>query len=400
MSLVFNYDYCPAGNPTVAISNNGTLLFGYGTSVYSLALSTGKLNWTSGSTANTPYAMCFLNAASALLITLNAFYDFIELSGGYTTSTLKSSYALYQGEKSQQVAANPNGIAIVGIATNNSIVQVVASSFAITAITPSAGSLTGAQAAAVINKTGTNNFIIGTNTGNLIEVDQNGVTIQTVTLPTTPNVGTAPVHLVTGLSYYNDMLLAITNFGIAFHYKWSTSTLLGKYMLGAAYGNVLYGATLCDSASGVCILSQTGAADVPSWTIQIDFGYSPILIEPFFTDEYSYGPIAAGIDATTNTAWLAGGSYTGATSKIKVCNITGLGQSAESTRIQNSGTDVSGRVIRILNKGVGNSRVEIDQTVSAGSTSIQAESGSNYIEIALTGTAFVNEQGDVRWFDT
>lgn len=396
MSIAYLYEVLPGVRIRSACSGAGKLYVCSNANAYKYDLLTGKLDLTSQSIATQPDSLCLVNSASALgTCTGTTSAYLIELSSGFV-ATITGGRALPNTDKGQQSDSDGNGTVFACSSTNNEVTKYT--TFALSHVTPSGSSLASAQALTIINKTGSSNFLLGTNNGKIIEIDSSGTTIQTITLPTTPNVGTAPVLQVSGLSYYNDNLFVMTNFGVAYHYKYSTSTLYNKHILGATNSGAALGSALCASACGVTLMGQNILHSAATASItQIDFNYSPALITDVFFNETNNAVMSSGIDTTTHTAWIAN---VGTINKGRVFSIYGIGQTAETTRIQASNVDVSGRIIRIRDVRPGCSRVEIDQSVSAGSTNLAASAQASYVEAATRGTPGSDETADLRVFNS
>jgi len=402
MALNLAYDIYPGIRLFSAASNNGTILLGGNTNIYSYDLLTGNLLKTSNSLSQEADSISFVNSASAVIFNgTNGVEQLLEITTGYL-QTYTGGAALPITQKGQLSDGNGNNIVFACSQNTNQIVKFNGSTFSVSLVTPSSG-FTGANALTIINKTGTQNFLIGTSNGKVHELDASGTNFQTITLPTTPNTGTAPTLQVSGLAYYNDNLFVMTNFGIGYHYKWSTSTLLNKYMFGASNEGSNVGNCLCNGGSGVTLLSQNinraaSTANNTMPTSQINFNASPTIVQDTFFNDFTNFTIATGIDGLTYTAWVIVGSASKELARIY--KITGIGQTTEDTRIQNNGIDTSGRIIRLIDLGPGKSRVEIDTNIVAGVSTLNAMGESNYIEIATIGTPNSNEQADLRDFST
>src|SRR5690606_4542081 len=116
----------------------------------------------------------------------------------------------------------------------------------------------------IIGKPDTGTFLVGSATGVVAEINSSMNILSGLTLPTTPNDGTGPTHLIHGMSYYNDILVISTLGGLTFTYQWSTKTLLDRGFSSintssnnsSAYGSGGGGGglTMCEAPSGILVL--------------------------------------------------------------------------------------------------------------------------------------------------
>jgi hypothetical protein len=256
-------------------------------------------------------------------------------------------------------------------------------------------------------------WLLGTVTGEIYEVDFSGTVNKTITLPTTPNIGTTPVHQVTNLVYANDDLLVVTDQGWMFHYKYSTSTLLetlliregitsggytsyggGAIMTEILNGQFLHGPSIFLSNSPGQMLANMLLGNANFQSMEIDSW----LLRP----DSAQTSIAAGLNSTAQCAWFAYGTSSGqGASVIRVLGIDGLVSSTAPAQAQDpSGTDVTARLTRINRYKMGLARVELDQSITAGANSLAASTNSNYTDIYTKGTVGSSEKFDFRDFQT
>lgn len=333
---------------------------------------------------NSPADMCLVTSASALACSTNANQTCIL---GVTTNdarnlTVPACYA----RRGQQVCSDhTTGIAFITKATNSSLTRVNCLTQVVSSITPAA--LSGAQASCIVNKTGSGGAIMGTNNGKIIEIDSAGAQVSTFTLPTTPNVST-PSLSVSGLSYYNDNLLVLTDRGILYHYTFSSSTLKYTGVLPSLTSATGTGGVLCESASGYTLHgvgNAAGAAHVP----ELYFNNSAVSFQDGFWSETFYSVYAVGVAPDpVNQAWIIYNTSSGKMLRIFYTPETKI--VTEPTRSKDP-ADISVRVIRYRDNGPGKSFVEIDTSASAGSFSVNCTKGQNYIELAIKSA------GPNRW---
>jgi len=340
--------------------------------------------------------LALVNQATACGVFGSAQVDFFDVNTGAFTKVTTNATATWSSVVQQQIAGNPStGKAVATSTTAGKLMCINGSTQTITAPTPAA--LSGANATCVTNKTDTNTFLIGTSNGKVHEVDSSGTVLKSITLPTTPNDGGAVNHVVSGVSYYNDSLAVALDKGILYIYQYSTSTIVAKQIcsLGGVSNN---NTVLCDAASGITTLTRPFSVNNYCSTSVLCFSASGSYYQDVFFNETSQPNRYCGIEPSINRLWI--GSSSTSYYLARTFDITALSTSQVQTRIQNPpGTDVTGRIIRIRDDGINRSMVELDQTISAGQQLLNAYKNHNYIEIALTGTRFVDEAWDIREFE-
>ena len=286
----------------------------------------------------------------------------------------------------QQIAANPNTHLAMATRSNQGQLTMVSLT---TAAVISPAALTSAYANCICLRPDTGTWIVGTSLGTVFEINSGGSVLNTITLPTTSQI-TAPTINVYGVSFSYPNVCAATDTGEVFVYNWATNTLLYSFM--AADGK----SVLCQASSGVTLLGKnqyTGNnAGCPVSEIYLEKSY-PVPESTYF-NETNYTFYALNIENTFNYAIGVIGQASFL--QLRVWNMLPTSKTFVNTRMQNPpGTDVTGRVIRIRDNGIGTACVEIDQTISAGSNSVQCTNQRNYIELGLnTG----NTLFDIREF--
>lgn len=320
-------------------------------------------------------------------------YQVVDVESGYAVNVTGGN-TIPVTNKGQQSAGNTSTmLAMTCSSTNGNLVKTDASALTNTVLTPA--SLSGTTARCVITK-GTN-WIIGTASGTVVEINSSGTTIQTITLPTTPNSGSAPTLLVSGLSYdsSSDRIVITTTAGVMFVYEYSTQTLLNRAFTGTS-NSAGRGAFLCDSINSTCLIAYTGVPRPNNAQVvtNLVFQKQPIT-ESVFISEINSDCVGCGINSSINVAWIAFNS-----TRLRVFRTGGLTTTSVETQIQDeSGITLGGRIIRLRKLGVGRYFVESDQTISSEATDISSTVDSHFIEIAITGSE-PSESWDVREFDT
>lgn len=375
----------PSANEVVVVNNSDQ--------IKRYSLDTLQQN---GSTLSTTSSIATVTMASTnravVAASSGSTVQMIDLSTDAITN-LTSANAVPVSGKGQQSAGNlNNSIAMICSSTSGNLMKVdVSGSGSLSILNPA--SLSGTTARSVIVKD--SNWIMGTANGKVVEIDSSGATIQSITLPTTPNSGSAPSQVVTGLTYdsISDRLCATTSAGILYVYDYGSSTLLNKIWVGIA-GSANKGTIMCDSASGVALICPNGVThpNAVQTVSEFHFATQPVVADTFF-NAYSVDIVAGGINSNLNRAWIAFG-----TSVLRVLNITPQDNIAVETRIQNSGADVAGRIIRLRRYRKGCYIVESDQNVSSGAVNIGSKRGETYIEVAINSDS--GEVADIRSFNT
>lgn len=273
----------------------------------------------------------------------------------------------------------------------------------------SPGWLAGLNSTCVISNPQAGTIFVGTSGGTVVECNTSGTSILSLTLPTTPNDGTAPTHIVTNLSFYNDILVVATLNGHVFTYQWSTGTLLARSLgyintnsntssaFGAAGGGG--GLTLCEAPSGVLLFGPACDNSGSSSTFQTVF-LGSISASGFDTEDYATVSSSGqkitytGVDHTYNLGWSI--MRTTNAGHIQIWTIPSAEVTPVDFRSQYPlGTDVTYRNIIIKYNGPGRSRVIDDRNMDVGTTSLNLRKNARYIGISINGSNY-----DFRGIDT
>lgn len=332
-------------------------------------------------------------ATAAIFSASNSQVDFIDLNTQAKTSITTGAVNTGTGVQGQQCAGNPTTkLALCTRSVSGSVGKVDNSGSVPTCSTLSPGSLSGKTVTSVITKN--SNWIIGTNAGVIYEIDSAGTLSNTITLPMTNNVGTTPTVYVTGLSYSDPYLAVTTSSGFLYIYNQSTATLLWQGLAPMPSSSTT-GTPLCAAACGTTIIGRgitvsTNGAAIGEFYFGNGVGSYEATSFAEVTSQLSF----VGVDATSKKSWVTHNS-TSNFMQVRIFDITS-GYTTETTEIQNPiGTQVTGRIIRLRDPGVGKASVEVDQNIGAASTSVRCTDDHNYIEIALAGGT---EKDDFREF--
>lgn len=347
---------------------------------------------------NTPAGLSLLNSASAVVPSSSANQiDIIELSSGHRNQLTTNANTVFSSQLGQQVAGNPDLEQALVTSSSDSEINLVDPSGGITALTPA--EISGDKATCVIAKSATsglsNTWLFGTNDGKVHEITAAGTVTNTITLPTTPNTGSAPTHIVTGISYYPPNLAATTNQGMFYLYEYESGTLIYQQMVGETTSATNSGPTLCASSSGTTLLasSRTGGGIISSIS-EVYIASNPPTFEQYFID-LNIVPEESHINASTRKAYLR--SQSGSFFSFQQFDMGGTQKILEQTELQDPpGVQITGKIIRIRDDGPGNSTVELVAEVGAETSYLSSTDGRKYIEIALNSD---DSKYDIREFE-
>lgn len=335
------------------------------------------LTTSSGLTAQ---GVTLANAATAIIVYNSANVDFINIASGQRTNITTGTASVFSTTYGQQVAGNTNtGFAMAtksgGLTFINSLTQ------AATGINPS-GIFSSQNPSVITVRPTTNTWLIGSTLGQVYEVNANGTLLQTLNLPVTPNNGTAATTRVTGISYSTPNMTCTTDRGDLYVYNWTTQTLL--YRTTCSNWNNSAGGLMCTGASGITLIGKgaapnnVGSSVTEFYFETADPGYGI----PFYNDSNA-SMRTLGFDPVFNIAWVLYNTISFI--QLRTYNMTPTAKVNVDSRFQDPpGTDVSARIIRLRNEGIGNLFIENDTNIT-GLTSISAADGHNYIEIGIEG---------------
>jgi hypothetical protein len=345
--------------------------------------------------ANLPYAICLLAPASAI-VNYSGGIMYVDVATNQKTNVTTNYLNVFNYPAGQLMAGDiVNKIAIATSGTNGKVLK-VNSNFTLTQLSPTG--ITSAQAASIIFRPDTSTFIMGTNNGKIVEIDSSGNTLKSISLPTDTYI-TAPTIVVTGLTYYGDVLSCVTGHGSIYTYQYSTGTLISRNQTTNRGSSSPTTPCFSDSASGTFLISHGGGQPSNATTGLTEcFAASGHLIFLPTMNESVNPFIQAQIEPINSRAWgITGNSGASFGVELRLYNITSVQKTSEASRSQNPlGTDVSTRVIRIRDEGIGRSIVEVDQTLPSGSQPLICTDNRNYIEISLIPGS--PEQWDIREF--
>lgn len=332
-------------------------------------------------------------ASAAVVNTGSSRVDFIDIGTmGVTGVTTGAATISSTSTFSQNIASFPaSGFALSTRSTNGTLQAINGNTRQVSSLTVSG--LSGTQASCIVPRDGFNTFLVGTKNGKVIETNSSGATIWSLTLPTTPNVGTTPTNQISGLSYYNGNLLIQVESGPLYLYNMTASSYSHTVMGSDAFGTSNW-APLCQSASGFTILGRGQTNTGLMASMECAFDSNQIVTVPRY-NETGGRSTANWIDSTTSRSFAISNDAGNGSLPFRGMSGGPYNKVSVDTRVQDSGTDVGARIIRIRDEGIGKKCVELDTNISAFTTPLPATEGHNYIEIAIISGP---EKMDVREF--
>ncbi len=238
-------------------------------------------------------------------------------------------------------------------------------------------------------------WICGTAQGTIIEVSSSMAVTKGFSLPTASTLSGSTTQQVTGISYYYPYLAATTNLGLLY---------LFDYRAGSAIQvlPVSNSAVLCNASSGVCMIGL-GTTKLGSRSLDkqpyvfMDLSVSP----PIFTTKIM--PINSsmlGISLVNNKAIFSHNTSLLGNYKTTIFTLDDRTRSVEETEIREPQTTIDavslpGRIIRIVDEGIGQTGIEVDTSISGTPTNLPCRKSYNYIELAISND---NLNWDIREF--
>lgn len=330
--------------------------------------------------------IALLNSATAAIVSSSTNrVDFVDV----TTNTLCQSIttggadAVNNSYFGPQIAANKNlGIAIATTNSNNNLQKIELGT--ITTISPSG--MSGDQGTCVIVKEGTggisDRWLVGTDAGEVIEIDSNGNQYKSITLPTTPNDGSPPVlEAVSGIAFWEPYLYVTSTFGILYVYEYDTGQLKSRFITTSG--------TALNPANGGCIIAgASGMGYIGSFQANGDY----LLVEldcsspkPSFETCYinSIGASNTRNIKIYNKNIYVVTSTAGPLNMVILESDSLIGTTTQTEMHIPEGTQVAGRSIRIRANEVGQACVVLDENIAAGPADLPSREGNYYIELAI-----------------
>ena len=342
-----------------------------------------------------PTGITFLNSSSSVVVSgTSATYDLVENASLYRQN-YSSGNTTFAIDKGQQISGNTSSaIAFASSSTAGNLIK-FSSSFPTPVSTLTPSWLSGGNATTIILKG--SNWLVGTTKGQIVEIDSNSNQIDILTLKDSSLTNTSlETPIISGLSLSGDTLAIMTVEGKFYVYSWSAKTKLYETIFGDSASATGRGTVLCEAASCFCVFAQNKTALNNNVVVECDFTQSPPSFrDTLFLDATGIVP-ASGINTSTGRCWVIQQTA----NKIRLFDVTPRTTTGLSSVIQRpAGTNVKGRLIRLIDNGVGDISVELDTAIDNASTSFPTSTGETIIEIAMNGSG-VDEQYGVSTYTT
>jgi len=369
-----------SGTPFAACSDSNNIY------VISTAPDFRIYNWngqqtnTTVTTLSNPTGIVLATAASAVVSYFSSNIDIINVQTNQRTNITSGAAATFAQFSGQQLAVSQaSKVAIATRTGTGGVTKINVTTQALSTLSPS--SLSGISSTCVIYNPDRDSFIVGTNSGKITEIDINGNVIKSFNIPNSPNV-TSPTVTITGLSYYNNILVCTTAHGLMYFYNYATLALNYISLCPPRSGSGPVTTSLCDSASGLTLMAKSGTvAGRGTGVSEIYFNTPTPTIQTIFSDTIT-SPISVGIQASLNKAYVLFENSTANKVQLRIFTLTSPQITTETTRSQDPfGVDVAARILRLRDDSIGTAFVEIDQSVSSGTQSVNCTNDHSYIEV-------------------
>lgn len=341
----------------------------------------GKQTNTTLALTGTPLAIALIGLASAVIITNSPRVSYIDIATQQKTDVTTNALATVVA--GQQIASDKvNNFAISATSTQGKLLK-INSNFTLTQLSPA--SLSGITSSCISFRSDTSTFLVGTGSSKILELDSSGTLITSVTLPRDPSIS-GPLIVVTGITYYNDNLIATTAHGFMYSYQWSTGALLRIYPISNRGSSNPSLSSLSDSASGTFILNQ-GGGQSPNSTTGITECFSAsgnsIVFNTIMTEAVVCYQ-SAGIEPALSKIWSFTSSSSSNGIQLRTFNITSPVHTSEPVRARDGtpAADIPTRVIRLRFDQIGGALVEFDGNVPAGTIPVNCTDNHNYLELS------------------
>lgn len=371
-----------ANNHVVFVESTSTTLRRYN-------LSTQAQVGTSYTCVTNPAAVCLISSASAVVASSSsASFDFIELSSGYRTNITSMNTVFASTVKQQYIASDPNlKVAFYCPSSSKELVRVDGNTFGGARLQNYRLNSNESFSSIIYKSPG--RFLVGSNFGQVYEIDSNGVIVDQLStlIEPTDGLGIVTGNRVTNIYYmaFSDNILAVSYSGSNSiqYYDWTTKTQIKRLSPGGA--NV--GNFLTNSASGVCLTGRnyisSDATGSPQSLAELDLTINPgnINDSPALTPNASIC-VGGGINTSNGLCFMMQQNST-TPANMYIYQLT----PRSSTTIANitiqspNGTDVPGRLIAIQDNGSNDSKIILD-TYMQGPATYRFPTGKNLKVIA------------------
>lgn len=354
----------------------------------------------SAALSGSPAGIALYGTASAIInYSGSSKFDFIDFNTMFIATTSTNANPALTGNNAQQIAANPStGYAAATHSTTGRYHIINCITRSASALAPTF--LTGQ----IVNVVGTkqSNFVLGTNLGNVYEVDIAGTLIRGYQLPRTKNNGVTPLsYPVLSLTSAPCATIVTTGRGEGYVLNLPASSVYSEFLCQEGdFPSTGTSACLSNVSSGAVILGSPAMLGYTQGIQEFSiYGSSFRALDSTFM-ECNMAIKDIQIDSSGALALIGTQDINNLTFKVRSCSITPSTQVQVKTRAQDPiGVDITGTILRIKDRGVGMTSIEVDQTITAGDNYPLASSNNDYIELCLNGLSGGSEKWDVREFN-
>lgn len=321
-----------------------------------------------------------VTTACALVWSTATNVDLVEVSTGYKVnySGVVACGTAQIGQQSAGDTASGLAMSISGSTAKVNLFTAstyTGSNFTIGPISNQSGSTT------CITLKSAGRWLVGSTTGMIVEVDSSNNVYKEIQLPQQPNTNylSTATPSVCGLSYDGTDFLAVsTTAGNIYVYAYNTGTLLYTIPNGANASGLIGGSSLCAASSGTVFFGNNYTASTNNIVGELDFTMTPATVRDVMFLDTTGLVIASGCQATRG--WVCQGTA----NKIHTFFCTSRNTTNVSSVIQEpAGTAVTGRIMRLVDDGVGTSYIATDTIIGAQSTSLPVPTGHSILEVAM-----------------
>ncbi len=349
---------------------------------------------TSYTTVTAPAGVCLIDSASAVVVSSsNASFDFIELSSGYRTNITSMATVESGLARSQWVASDPSlKVAFYCSSNARQLVRVDGNTRGGALLSNYRLNSNENFTSIVLKEPG--RWLVGSEFGQVYEIDSNGVVVDQLSTLIEPTDGLALVtgNRITSVYYmaYSDNVLAVSYYGSNSiqYYDWTTKAQIKRLSpCGTNNGNFL-----SNSASGVCLVGRNyatlDATGSPQSVAELDLTINPgnVNDSPLLIPNVSLIENAK-INTTTGVCFA---TQQNSPATMYFFQLAPRGSTTISSVGAQSppGTNVPARILVIQDDGVGSAKIIFD-TNMIGPATYRFPTGKNLIVLCeyLEGTS-------------
>lgn len=344
---------------------------------------------TSYTCVASPAAVCLISSASAVVASASsASFDFIELTSGYRTNiTSMNTVFSASVSKGQYIAADSSAkVGFYVTSATRELVRVDGNTFGGARMQNYRLNSNESFCSIIYKSPG--RFLVGSNFGQVYEIDLNGIVVDQLSniVEPTDGLGILSGTRETAIYWmaYSDNILAVSFKGSTsvLFYDWTTKTQIKRLSPGGQNN----GNFLTNSASGVCLIGRSylsqDATSIPQTLSELDITVAPGSINdsPALIPN-STVTMGGGINTSNGICFVMQQNST-TPANMYIFQLAPRASVTSSVTIQSpSGTNVPGRLIAIQDNGSNDSKVVLD-TYMLGPATYRFPAGKNLKVIA------------------